>query len=646
MNIELKKLTLINFKGARDVTVNFSKNTDILGKNESGKTTFVDSFNFLLFGKDSSGNTKFDIKTFDAFNKIIPNLDHEVRGELEIDGNKISLNRAYVEEYEKEDKTKLKGHHFDYFINEVPVSAGDYTKYVESLIREDVFRLLTDPFYFNLKIDIPNRRKMLMSMAGMPSDIEIAGQNAAFVELLHEIEGKKTIEMLKSETAEKIKNIKERLSEIDIRLKENKRGKPEPVDIAEIDRKIVEKQSKIDEIDETINSSLKKFEAENNKILENLAKVNELNLQLQTIEFEAKEKRRKEVEEINSERNAAIYKVNELKSNKVELERTKILINESIAKLETENEEARKDYAKEQKKEFSSAEKLTCPLYGNECSDLTAIERFEKNKQESEQKFFQLKKITCEEIIKFGKANNEIIEENNKKIARVVKEICVIDGEIEELEKISNLPEAAETPLSEILLKNKEYQKILSEIELLKSEVEVKAPNNEELKSKKTALQNEIYALKELLSVNKKIEEIANREDELLKEEKTLSGELSMLHKTEDTISAFNHAKMEYLETKVNSMFSICKFNLFEKLINGNEVEICEATANGIPFRTQNNAMRINMGLDIIKTFSDFYGVKAPIFIDNAESVNELFETNSQMIRLIVTNTPLTVINN
>ena len=646
MNIEFKKLTLINFKGARDVTVNFSKNTDILGKNESGKTTFVDAFNFLLFGKDSSGNTKFDIKTFDSNNKIIPNLDHEVRGELEIDGNKIELGRSYVEEFEKDDKTKLKGHHFDYFINEVHVSAGDYIKYVESLINEDVFRLLTDPFYFNLKLDTPKRRKMLTSMAGMPSDIEIAGQNAAFVELLHEIEGKKTLEMLKDETAANIKKIKERLSEIDIRLKENERGKQTPVDAIEIDKKILEKQSKIDEIDETINSSLKKFEAENNKILENLAKVNELNLQLQTIEFEAKEKIKKEVEEKNSEKKTAIRKINELKSNKVELERTKILINESIAKLETENEEARKDYAKEQKKEFSYAEKLTCPLYGNECSDLTAIEKFEKNKQESEQKFFQLKKTTCEEIIKFGKANNEIIEENNKKIARVVKEICVIDGEIEELEKISNLPEAVETPLSEILLKNKEYKKILSEIELLKNKESAESPDNEELKKKKTALQNEIYALKELLSVNKKIEEIANREDELLKEEKTLSGELSMLHKTEDTISAFNHAKMEHLESRVNSMFSICKFNLFEKLINGNEVEICEATTNGVPFRTQNNAMRINMGLDIIKTFSDFYGVKAPIFIDNAESVNYLFKTGSQMIRLIVTNNELQIINN
>jgi len=646
MNIELKKLTLTNFKGARNVQIDFTKKTDILGKNESGKTTIMDAFTFLLFGKDSAGNTKFDIKTFDSNNKIIPNLEHEVKAELLLNGELNTLCRAYVEEYEKENKSKLKGHHFNYFVNDVPVSASEYEKYVCGIIQEDVFRLLTDPFYFNLKLDVPKRREMLTNMAGMPSDIEIAGENEAFLKLLREIEGKKTLQMLKVETSEKAKKIEKRLDEIKIRLQENDRGKPEPVDAVEIDNKILEKQSKIDEIDALINSSIEKCEAENKKIIENRAKANDLKLQLQTIEFQEKEKERKRVSELNSEKNAATRKINELKPSKLELERIKMLMNERTTKLEAENAQARENYKKEQEKEFTSSEKLICPLYGRDCGDLTAIEKFEKDKQEAESKFFLLKMSTCEEIIRFGKANNEIIEENNRKIAEIVKSICEIDEEIKELEKTSNLPEATETPLSEILEHNEEYKKLLNEIQLLKNESEITSPDNSELKMQKKSLQDEIYVLKESLSANKTIADITNREDELLKEEKTLTGELSMLHKTEDTILAFNHAKMEYLETKVNGMFSICKFNLFEKLINGNEVEICEATANGIPFRTQNNAMRINMGLDIIKTFSDFYGVKAPIFIDNAESVNELFETNSQMIRLIVTNTPLQVINN
>ena len=47
--------------------------------------------------------------------------------------------------------------------------------------------------------------------------------------------------------------------------------------------------------------------------------------------------------------------------------------------------------------------------------------------------------------------------------------------------------------------------------------------------------------------------------------------------------------------------------------------------------------MKINAGLDVINTICDYSNTYAPIFIDNAESVNETIKTNSQQIRLYVT---------
>jgi len=84
-------------------------------------------------------------------------------------------------------------------------------------------------------------------------------------------------------------------------------------------------------------------------------------------------------------------------------------------------------------------------------------------------------------------------------------------------------------------------------------------------------------------------------------------------------------------------MFSLVRFKLFETQINGGEVPTCEAMVNGVPFSSLNNAMRINTGLDIINAICNKNEVSAPIFIDNAEAVNELFQTNSQIIRLVVT---------
>lgn len=76
---------------------------------------------------------------------------------------------------------------------------------------------------------------------------------------------------------------------------------------------------------------------------------------------------------------------------------------------------------------------------------------------------------------------------------------------------------------------------------------------------------------------------------------------------------------------------------MFEQQINGGEIETCEAVVNGVPFSGQNNAMRINMGLDIINAICKFEGITAPIFVDNSESINDILPVNSQMIRLVVT---------
>jgi hypothetical protein len=79
------------------------------------------------------------------------------------------------------------------------------------------------------------------------------------------------------------------------------------------------------------------------------------------------------------------------------------------------------------------------------------------------------------------------------------------------------------------------------------------------------------------------------------------------------------------------------KFKLFNTLVNGGIEECCEITVGGIPYNGGlNNAARINAGLDIVKTLQEYYGLKAPVFADNAEAVNDLFQTGSQMIRLYV----------
>ena len=107
----IKRLSLVNFKGLRNVVIDFNDTvTTISGRNGTGKTTIMDAFTWLLWGKDSEGNvdSKFGIKTNDAEGNFIPDLEHEVAGTLEIIDTEtgsvetVELRRVLVEEWKTE----------------------------------------------------------------------------------------------------------------------------------------------------------------------------------------------------------------------------------------------------------------------------------------------------------------------------------------------------------------------------------------------------------------------------------------------------------------------------------------------------------------------------------------------------------------
>lgn len=66
--ITLKSLLLVNFKGVRELRLDFTQQVTVIsGENGTGKTTIFDAFHWLLFGKDSTGrsDSNFNIKTID-----------------------------------------------------------------------------------------------------------------------------------------------------------------------------------------------------------------------------------------------------------------------------------------------------------------------------------------------------------------------------------------------------------------------------------------------------------------------------------------------------------------------------------------------------------------------------------------------------
>lgn len=98
----------------------------------------------------------------------------------------------------------------------------------------------------------------------------------------------------------------------------------------------------------------------------------------------------------------------------------------------------------------------------------------------------------------------------------------------------------------------------------------------------------------------------------------------------------FTRCKVQLIDDTVSGHFRQVRFKLFHEQVNGGLAECCEVTVKGVPYASLNNGAKINAGIDIVRTLSEYYGVKVPLFIDNAESVTEIMDADTQVICLAV----------
>jgi DNA repair protein SbcC/Rad50 len=198
-----------------------------------------------------------------------------------------------------------------------------------------------------------------------------------------------------------------------------------------------------------------------------------------------------------------------------------------------------------------------------------------------------------------------------------------------------NWKNGATEPINIDFTSDPEHAKIKNEIATLEADVYTE-PNDTDLKYRKQEIISRIDEIKSQLSIKDQAERQRARVKELEKELREKSQQLADLEKQEFVADDFTNTKMNLVEARVNKMFSLVQFKMFEKLINGGIEPACTTLLGGVPWMDANNAARINGGLDIINTLSKYHNVSAPIFIDNSESVVKLIGGDFQLIKLIV----------
>ena len=292
MNIKLNRLTLSNFKGIKELTIEFNAVTNIHGENGTGKSTIFDAFTWLLFGKDSHDSKDFNIKTLDQAGKAIPMLEHAVEGFLEVDGTEISLKRIYQEKWQRRrgaEESELTGHETLYHWNGVPLQAGEFKTKVDNLVNEGLFKLLTSALYFNA-MKWQDRRQVLILIAGEINDAEVlAGMNKQQVADITAIlnSGKTLADFLKELSMRK-KKLSDELKTIPSRIDEVTRTIPEPVDFDAIKADIYKKQVALLGIENTINDQVTAYKSQGEQIQAIQNEIFVLKKQQQSMEFDAK----------------------------------------------------------------------------------------------------------------------------------------------------------------------------------------------------------------------------------------------------------------------------------------------------------------------------------------------------------------------
>lgn len=640
----LKSLSLCNFKGEKERTTNFNADvTTISGGNGMGKSRHFDAFVWLLFGKDTQDRKDYEVKTR-INGEELHNVECSVSGVIVVDGQEITLKRAFVEDWVKPHgkvERVFKGNHTECWWNETPVNVTEYGKRVATIIDSSLFKMITNPTFF-VNMGWKMQREQLFQLAGTITDSEIASQKPEFALLLDKISGKSLADFKKELSARK-KRLQDELGQIQPRIDQTHKMKPENEDFHAIEMEIERIDKEIADIDNAIADITaairRQYEAEQDK----QNRVNALKSECQQILFDAKTKAQNAAFEANATRRELESKVKD-KEREVEQARKDInagrveiaKIHREIEKIKDEQDKLRSDWFTENEKAYNG--ETTCPHCGQDLpEDMVSKAREVFNKAQSDK---------CNAISAKGKQLGEQVAELDTKVAEIqanvdnaTKTLDALNAELDALKnewfEIPVVDAAAVVPelIPEWVAKQKEIANIESTISSDNSGVDTTDLQAQKAELNKT--RGEFVArLANRATIARCEKEIADLEAK----GKDLAQQIADAEREEYTIEQFTKTKIEECENRINAMFKVVSFRLFEYTIEGNPVETCIPTINGVPYGSANTASKINAGLDIINTLCKFYGVCAPVFIDNRESINEIVATESQIINLVVNN--------
>lgn len=641
--IEYTKIKITNFKGIESFEADLSPKMTVSGDNKLGKTSiFVDAIQWLWFGKNGNNQEKFSIKN--TVNTSLNRMDHSVELHFTVNGIENTAKRIYCEDWTTTRGTgevKLSGHITKYEWNGVPLgSASEYQKKVADIMEDSLFKMTTNLRYFNSEMSKDERRNTLIKMASEVTDEKVINGNAAFRNLMDSIANKKSLKEYGDEIKAKITRIRKEKADIEPGIKAIRGVTPQSENWEEIEKEKATKQEAIKRIDTEIEAINLAYDGQKKliKAQQDLAII--ATRKMGEIENQLTQKAYSDAAEANKSLNDAKYQLTLIR-DQIKAKKTRLSdLQQSIANYTTAREKLLADWHKEDEKQLVFDDSnFVCPT----CKRVFEADDVDMKKADMHLCFRTEKDQNLAKITSAGKVIKGSLELAQKETDAVKQEIAELQFKEESYIWSETAVAALPKPVKPQLEKHTQYLAYKAETEKV---IDSKPPDVSEQTDTRAQIQESIDALNKILSKRETIQTNEAKISDMLEKEKQLAQEIASMEKVEMTIADFNKAKITMVEEAVNGRFSLVKFRLFEKQLNGGEFAVCDVMVDGVPFNDLNHASQINAGIDCASALQKFYGISAPLVVDNAEAVNELIHTDCQLIRLVVTKDPQIVITN
>lgn len=636
--VRIKRLSIENWR-AQNRVIEFSDITEIRGRNESGKSTVLNAFLWLMTGYDEEDRLNYQL-----FNNTVEQtyenaVPASVEAVLDIDGYEYTFKKTAKQGWSRprgKSEYERKGtDDYSFFADGIEVSATQYKSQIEYLLAPiDKLKIMLNLRYF-MMLDWKDMRKQLEGMVG---EIESSDFKGDYSTILQDLV-KYTPDGMKYKYKQQIAEIKKNTDGLPKAIETLQINLPDLKEVDEARKSIDEAKQQIADIDEKIVGAgdfAKPYIDRRNAELAEISKLQEEYNKAQSVYLsnfnEEVEKIQKEIRDVDSY-NADIDKANKkAESDKENAKKELENMTDLLSGLQKRHEELT-EQNKECKARVFTGEK--CSYCGQELP--------EDKLEEARKRFNEQKEKDHEYIVYQGKSNKEYLERTLKCIENLKAEI---EKPLESMEKKDKSElEAKLGDLRDFFVpynKTTEGAAKLSVIEEKRANLTViPKQDNEALLNMKRGLLDEIEANSKKLGMKDEYEKQVEKIKALQEELKNNSIELAKLEGKLAKVKEYEEEKAKIVSDRVNGKFEYVHIEMSETNKSGDIVPACVVKDNkGVNALVTNNASRVLCGIDIAIAFQNFYGLSMPLFIDNYELFSEdnQPDINRQVVRMIVDN--------